>query len=134
MFPEEAFRFLPEIVVGVYFGLVVDFLAEVLDDQRIDERSPHLPQNFEFFERAFHSPLVADPEAIDEHVREGVRQGVSNLDELVDEAEIPDKLGVVQISVEITLNQRSYMIMHPEESIRLEVLSKLDGLDGVRIL
>lgn len=56
------------------------------------------------------------------------------MDELVDEAEIPDKLGVVQISVEITLNQRSYMIMHPEESIRLEVLSKLDGLDGVRIL
>ena len=47
---------------------------------------------------------MANPEALDEHCREGSRQRVGYLDELVEEPDISNNFVAVQISVEITLN------------------------------
>lgn len=97
----------------------------------IEDRSPDLPQNFEFLLDAFAAVGKRLPVALGVHPDEGGGEWEGQLDEPVQQVNIAEEVGVIQIGVEITLNQGCYIIIEAEVRVGGQVLGQLPRLHGV---
>lgn len=85
-------------------SVLIDLLPHVGKGLGENDGMPHFPENSKFIEEVFLSPLVATPKAFNKHIRKVVREGIRYSNKLIYETYKANKLRMIQMGVEITLN------------------------------